>query len=122
MVVAALHYGEITRAFYTLHAYVVMPNHVHVVWTPKKAMPRILQWLKGVTSKRAMGILGLTGGPFWQDESYDHWVRTWEELQRVIRYVEWNPVKAGLAKSVDEWPWSSAAPRADDKIVRATGA
>jgi REP element-mobilizing transposase RayT len=122
MVVGALEYGELTRGFYDLHAWVVMPNHGHVVWTPKIAMPKILHWLKGVTAKRAMGMWGLTGGPFWQDESYDHWVRSLEELQRVIRYVEWNPVKAGLAKSVEDWPWSSAAARADDKIVRATGA
>jgi hypothetical protein len=67
-----------------------------------------------------MGILGLDVKAFWQDESYDHWIRSWEELQRVIRYVEWNPVKAGLTKSVEEWPWCSAE-RADDKIVRATG-
>jgi putative transposase len=108
MIVDALNYGASTRGFYDLQAFVVMPNHVHVVWQPKIAMSRVLQWLKGVTSKRAKRILGMTEGAFWQDESYDHWVRSEGEFQRVIRYVESNPVKAGLAESIEAWPWSSA--------------
>jgi Transposase and inactivated derivatives len=108
MIVEALHHGASVRGFYDLHAFVVMPNHVHVVWQPKIAMSRVLQWIKGVTSKRAKRILGLTDGAFWQDESYDHWVRSEAELHRIIRYVEWNPVKAGLADSIEAWPWSSA--------------
>jgi REP element-mobilizing transposase RayT len=44
-------------------------------------------------------ILGRTGA-FWQDESYDHVIRDNAELERVIQYVLYNPVKAGLT---DEW-------------------
>lgn len=98
MVVEALHYGASTKGFYDLHAYVVMPNHVHVVWLPKAEMPLIMQWLKGVTARRAQRLLGLTGKPFWQAESYDHWVRSDAELQKIICYVERNPVKAGLVE------------------------
>jgi hypothetical protein len=63
---------------------------------------------------------------FWQPESYHHWIRSERELQSIIRYLEWNPVKAGLAESIEQWPWSTAyagGPQetADDKIVRATG-
>jgi REP element-mobilizing transposase RayT len=105
----ALQYGASAKGWYQLHAYVIMPNHVHVIWTPNVAMPRILQWLKGVTAKRAKRLLNLGEiKAFWQDESYDHWIRSDREMQKIIRYVEWNPVKAGLAKSVEEWPWSSA--------------
>jgi putative transposase len=64
--------------------------------------------LKGVTAKRAKHWLCLNVKAFWQDESYDHWIRSERELQKIIRYVEWNPVKAGLADSVEQWPWSSA--------------
>jgi putative transposase len=108
MIIEALHYGERVRRFYDLYAYVVMPNHVHVVWKPRLSLPRILQWLKGVTAKRGKSLLGLGVKHFWQDESYDHWVRSERELQKIIRYVEWNPVKAGLADCIEEWPWSSA--------------
>jgi REP element-mobilizing transposase RayT len=45
--VEALQYGATTKQLYDLYAYVVMPNHVHVVWEPKIAMARVLQWLKG---------------------------------------------------------------------------
>jgi REP element-mobilizing transposase RayT len=76
---------------------------------PNIAISRVLQWLKCVTAKRAKHLLDLDQTKaFWQDESYDHWIRSEREMQKIIRYVEWNPVKAGLAKSVDEWPWSSA--------------
>lgn len=73
-----------------------MPNHVHVAWTPNIALPCILRWLKGATANRAKRLLGLDVRAFWQDESYDHWIRSDREMQKVIRYVEWNPVKAGL--------------------------
>jgi REP element-mobilizing transposase RayT len=85
-----------------------MPNHVHVVWEPRVSLSRILQWLKGVTAKRAKSLLDLDVKAFWQDESYDHWVRSERELQKIIRYVERNPVKAGLVNRIEDWPWSSA--------------
>ena len=52
-------------------------------------------------------MLGSISGPFWQDESYDHLVRGDEECQRIRRYIEWNPVKAGLAASPEDFPYSS---------------
>ena len=108
MVVEALRYGDTVRRLYDLRAYVVMANHVHVIWEPRIALPRVLQWLKGVTAKRAKRLLNLNVKALWQDESYDHWIRSDKELQKIIRYVEWNPVKAGLADSIEKWPWSSA--------------
>jgi REP element-mobilizing transposase RayT len=68
MIIEALHYGERVRRFYDLYAYVVMPNHVHVVWKPRLSLPRILQWLKGVTAKRGKSLLGLGVKHFWQDD------------------------------------------------------
>lgn len=108
MVVEALQYGASVRRFYKLHAYVVMPNHVHVIWLPMIPLPRVLQWLKAITAKRAKRLLGLSSSAFWQEEYYDHWIRSDRELQKITRYVEWNPVKAGLAGSIEEWRWSSA--------------
>ena len=60
-----------------------------------------------------------SSGPFWQDESYDHWVRTTKELNELIRYVENNPVQAGLVAEEAQWPWSSARMRADDTLPEA---
>jgi putative transposase len=91
-----------------------MPNHVHLVIEPKAALPGVMRWLKGRTGRVANSILGRTGMAFWQDESYDHWIRSSNELQETIAYVESNRVKAGLVDSEELWPWSSARFRADD--------
>jgi putative transposase len=112
----ALHYGENPRGLYTLYAWVIMPNHVHVVFEPKAALPHVMQWLKGRTSRLANRILGRKGTPFWQDESYDHWIRSGKELQEVVAYVENNPVNAGLVESAEYWLWSSARKKADDAL------
>ena len=109
MLMEALQYGEAVRHFYQLYAWAIMPNHVHVILEPRVPFPAITRWLKGRTGRRANQILGRTGTPFWQDESFDRWIRSREELRELIRYVEDNPVTAGLVSSVEQWPWSSAA-------------
>ncbi len=92
-----------------------MPNHIHVILEPRIPLADILRWLKGRTGRVANRLVGRTGKPFWQDESFDHWVRSEAELQELIGYVEGNPVKAKLVEAEDQWPWSSARLRADDK-------
>lgn len=108
IVAEALHYGDKARHFYTLRAWVIMPNHVHLVILPKTPLPVITRWLKGSTARKANLILGRTGGAFWQDESFDHRVRDEQELQRLVQYVEQNPVTAGFVAHPSDWPWSSA--------------
>src|SRR6202162_5747069 len=85
-----------------------MPNHVHLLLLPKTSLPVILRWLKGSAARQANLILGRTGEAFWQDESFDHCVRDEAELDRLVRYVEYNPVSAGLAANPRAWRWSSA--------------
>ena len=111
----ALLYGESVRRLYDLHAWVVMPNHVHAIFQPHSEMPAIMRWLKGRTGRVANQILGRTGITFWQDESFDHWVRSAEELEYLVGYVEDNPVKGGLVNVKDQWRWSSAGRLTDDK-------
>ena len=60
-------------------------------------------------------ILGRAGTAFWQDESFDHWVRSEAELRYLIEYVENNPVGAGLVEAKEQWGWSSAGGVTDDK-------
>ena len=59
---------------YLLHAWVVMPNHVHLLITPQVEVPTLLRRLKGVSARESNQLLGQTGQPFWQDESYDRLV------------------------------------------------
>jgi REP element-mobilizing transposase RayT len=111
---------------YDLLAYVVMPSHLHWVFQPldewsKRPAPsaknrspreRIMHSLKLHTAIECNKLLGRRG-TFWQQESYDHCVVDEDELGRIIEYVEWNPVRAGLVQSPEQWPFSSARDRAE---------
>ena len=108
MVEKALQGGESKLQLYHLHAYAVMPNHVHMLVWPGASLERISRALKGFTARQANKILGRTGQRLWQQESFDHWVRSEESFSRIAAYVEHNPVRAGLAKRPQDWPWSSA--------------
>jgi REP-associated tyrosine transposase len=68
----------------------------------------LMRSLKGATAREANLVLHRTGSTFWQKESYDHWVRDAAEFDRIRRYIENNPVKAGIVKMPEEFPWSSA--------------
>jgi len=94
---------------YDLHAYSVMANHVHVLLTPLARVRNITRALKGITAQACYRILRRTGQRFWQDESFDHWVRNEGQFVRVKNYIEHNPVKAGLVAKAEDWPWSSAS-------------
>jgi adenine-specific DNA methylase/REP element-mobilizing transposase RayT len=97
-------------ARYKLHAWVVMPNHVHAVLTPKGpyTLSSILHSWKSFTANEANSILGRKGHQFWQRESYDHLVRNEDDFIRVCNYTLNNPVKAGLCQKAEEWTLSSA--------------
>ena len=122
MVADALLHGERGRNFYQLRAWVIMPNHVHVLLLPKISLPVITRWLKGSTARQANLILGRTGEAFWQDESFDHRVRDEAELDRLVHYVEYNPFNAGLAANPRAWHWSSARWLAGESACPTIGA
>ena len=93
---------------YQLGAFAIMANHVHVLLLPRVPPSRLLKSLKGYTAYQANRLLGRTGEPFWQRESYNHWVRSQEEWQRIAAYTENNPVKAGVVSQAEEYRWASA--------------
>ena len=101
--------GERVWRKYDLWAWVIMTNHVHVLLTPLLELRQVTKAIKSYSARKANEILGRTGEPFWQDESYDHWIRNEEEMNRIIRYIEWNPVKACLVERIEDWPRSSAS-------------
>ena len=107
-VLSAINAAE-QRKMLTLRSYVIMANHVHVLLAPQSPLAQIMRQIKGASAREANLILGRTGMRFWQDESFDHWIRNPEEWQRVRAYIERNPVVAGLVKTPEDWPWSSAS-------------
>jgi REP element-mobilizing transposase RayT len=106
-VLNTLHYAAQTLNLYDLHAWVIMSNHVHILLTPKAPLPRITRSIKNYSAREANRILNQTG-PFWQNESYDHWIRNEREFASTLSYIERNPVTAGLVNNPEDWPWSSA--------------
>ena len=87
---------------YILHAWCVMPNHVHVIVQPQGGheLPAILKSWKGFIASEANRRLSRSG-EFWQPEYYDHLIRSEAELDQTVRYVQANPREAGLA----DWRW-----------------
>jgi REP element-mobilizing transposase RayT len=108
LVANALKYFDGER--YCLHAWCVMPNHVHTVFTilPAGSLDGILHSWKSFTSKEANKLLGTTG-TFWQREYYDRLIRDADEFRSFVNYTVENPVRAGLRNW--KWVWRAEAAR-----------
>jgi REP element-mobilizing transposase RayT len=96
---------------YELHAAVVMPDHVHLLLTPLRdeegwpySLPTILKLLKG-TSARSVNKLSGANGPVWQEESFDHVLRSQESLEEKLEYLRQNPVRRGLVTRPEDYRW-----------------
>ena len=96
-------------ARYRLLAWVVMPNHVHLLLTPDStwSLSQIMKHLKSYTSHQANKILGRTG-QFWMEDYFDRYLRDSKHFANAISYIEKNPVKAGWCARASDWRFSSA--------------
>jgi putative transposase len=92
---------------YLLHEFVVMPNHFHLLITPTLTLERAMQLIKGGFSYRARKKLGYAA-EVWQTSYYDRRERGIEDYLNFKYYIRQNPVKRGLAKTPEEYPYSSA--------------
>ena len=92
-----------------------MPNRVHLTLWPMSnfTLSEILKGRKQFIAKEANRILGKTGQPFWQTESFDHWIRDDKEKARIRHYIRASPVKAGLCSRPEQWRWNRAWPGAE---------
>ncbi|MFT3746432.1 MAG: AMP-binding protein [Pyrinomonadaceae bacterium] len=90
-------------------AWVVMPNHAHIVLRPYEGHPlaEILKRIKGISARKINQLLGREG-TVWQADYFDRYIRDDDDLMRKIEYVENNPVAAGLVKEASLWRFSSA--------------
>lgn len=121
---------------YDLHAWCVMPNHVHVlfqvregwtmsrcVWSWKSFTGRLINQLRSGESRLARLCPAILPGgarqaearlteagpqPVWHREYFDRYVRDDTHYVNAVNYIHQNPVKAGLITNAEEWPWSSA--------------
>ena len=95
---------------YRLAAWVVMPNHAHVLCSPLvgHSLAEIMHSLKSYTASEANKVLGRSGR-FWQKEYFDRYIRNARHFAKVVAYIENNPVKARLCEKAEDWPFSSAS-------------
>ncbi|MGH7144751.1 MAG: REP-associated tyrosine transposase [Planctomycetota bacterium] len=108
---AWLHFN---RQRYLLHAWVIMPNHVHLIVeeSPDFPLREIVHSWKSFSVKEANRVLGRTGA-FWQREYWDRFIRHRAHYDSSLSYIYDNPVKAGLVDDVARWKWSSWNKRTD---------
>lgn len=94
---------------YRLLAWVIMPNHVHVLieTIPGYPLAEVVQGWKSFTAKAANRLLGRTGR-FWQPEYFDRAIRDERHFTSAVDYVHDNPCRAGLAQQPSDWRFSSA--------------
>jgi hypothetical protein len=107
-----------------MHALVVMPDHVHLIFTPLSdrlgnpyGLAEILGGIKGA-SAHTINKRVSRKGPVWQDESFDHILRREEKLEQKIEYIRQNPVRKGIVSEPQQYPytWVEGRGLADDKV------
>ncbi len=94
---------------YRLSAWVLMPNHVHLLAAPSNAhsLSNIMHSIKSYTAQEANKILR-TKGRFWVEDYFDRYIRNAKHFENAKSYIEENPVRAGLCGSAGEWRFGSA--------------
>jgi len=98
---------------YRLHAWTIMPNHVHVLFGVPAGLTLsdiVASWKK-YTARQSNRLLGRSG-PFWQADYWDRFIRNETHFDAAVDYIDNNAVKAGLAKAPADWRWGSARLRA----------
>jgi hypothetical protein len=70
----------------------------------------ILQCLKSPTAHRINKLLHISG-PVWEEESFDHVLRSDESLKKKCEYIHQNPVKAGLVRKLEDYRWLWVNPK-----------
>ena len=89
--------------------WVIMPNHMHILISIRSggSLSSVMRSFKGWTGREANKLLGRAGA-FWFPEYFDRFIRDDEHFSQVIRYIDRNPVKAGLVQNEVEWGFGSA--------------
>lgn len=97
-----------THLGHRVHAYVLMPDHIHLVVTPKVGsnISQVMHSLKLYTAREIGALTGSRGG-IWQARFYERALRTVVDAEQALTYVHNNPVRAGLADRPEGYHWSS---------------
>ena len=105
MVMEAIRFRE-TEGRWIVYEFVLMPSHLHLFLSVlKETLKESIEDFKRWTGHQAAKLVDLPDGRFWQDEWFDHWSRSEEQDERIVRYIQQNPVVAGLVNNWQEWKY-----------------
>jgi putative transposase len=94
---------------YKLHAFVIMPDHIHLLLTPQAiTLERAIQLIKGGFSRKLESKL-----PIWQRGFTDRRMRDREDFLTHLNYIHHNPVRAHICQQPEDYPYSSAHRKSD---------
>ena len=94
------------KAFFTTHAIVILPDHLHVIWElPKDDCNYSMRWR--LIKTRFIQEAPLGKNNVWQNRFWEHQIRNDTDFQRHIDYIHYNPVKHGYVKNATDWTHSS---------------
>jgi len=91
-----------------IHAYCLMPDHIHLLTEGLQPSSDLLQFLKGVKQKSGFEYKQKTNSHLWQKKSYDHALRSSDPPDLVAWYIWMNPIRAGLCNKFHDYPWSGS--------------
>jgi putative transposase len=97
------------KGAYQLHEFVVMPNHFHLLMTPGETttLEKAVQLIKGGSSHEIHVQRG-SRMEIWQIGFHDWTIRDNQDYEAKVRYIQMNPVQAGLVERPGDWPFGSA--------------
>jgi putative transposase len=95
---------------FTLRAYCLMPDHLHVLLQGDSSSSDLLSFVKTFKHKTTFYFRVKTGKTLWQITFFDHILRTAEDLSRTAEYILLNPVRAGLVQRAKDYPYSAIFP------------
>lgn len=112
IVIESLHYIELKLQYWTIWSYCIMPNHVHLECTLNEGSPNLELVLKSHKNFTALNCNKQLhrSGAFWHPETFDRLIRDEQDFNRRIWYTLQNPVKAGLVKRWQDWPYTYVHP------------
>jgi putative transposase len=99
---------EVLAHTLAIHAYCVMPDHVHLLSQGLTPISDLLQFLTALKKKTGFAYKRETKQQLWQKKSYDHALRSIDSPDLVAWYIWMNPVRAGLCTAVKDYSWSGS--------------
>jgi len=97
-----------TRQHFVIHAYCVMPDHLHFLAQGTKSSCELQEFVRNFKSRSAYAFRQITGQRLWEKSYYDHILRDAESLESVASYIWWNPVRRRLCESPRQYPYSGS--------------